>query len=217
MSTIIRATDQQRGVQQPQFNFEDMAAQASRYLDKIRGEAALIIAPAPPPAVTMPTPPGAHARAAAEKTIAQLVDRQLGQRLTTLWPSLQASVQQLRDAKQAWLVYWERNAVRLAAAIASRIIRRELTQQPEITLRLVQEALELAAGSAQVCVHLHPDDYRALGSQVQQFVAQTASLGECEIVADEAISAGGCRIETRFGAIDQQIESQLARIEEELT
>lgn len=217
MSTIIRATDQQRGVQQPQFNFEDMAAQANRYLEKIRGEAAQIIAAARHEAVAVRKQAEAEGRAAAEKTIAQLVERQLGQRLTTLWPSLQASVQQIRDAKQAWLVYWERNAVRLAAAIASRIIRRELAQQPEITLKLVQEALELAAGSAQVRVHMHPDDHRALGSQVQQFIAQASSLGACEVVADAAISAGGCRIETRFGAIDQQIESQLARIEEELT
>ena len=30
------------------------------------------------------------------------------------------------------------------------------------------------------------------------------------------ISAGGCRVETKFGEIDQQIESQLRRIEEDL-
>ena len=32
-----------------------------------------------------------------------------------------------------------------------------------------------------------------------------------------AITPGGCRVETRFGTIDQQFETQLARIEEELT
>ena len=38
-----------------------------------------------------------------------------------------------------------------------------------------------------------------------------------EITADATISRGGCRVETRFGTIDQQFESQLKRIEEELT
>ena len=43
-----------------------------------------------------------------------------------------------------------------------------------------------------------------------------AGLGETQIVADAAISPGGCRVETRFGAIDQTFEAQLARVEEEL-
>jgi flagellar biosynthesis/type III secretory pathway protein FliH len=37
------------------------------------------------------------------------------------------------------------------------------------------------------------------------------------VVADPQVSLGGCRVETRFGVIDQQFEAQLARIEQELT
>jgi flagellar assembly protein FliH len=36
------------------------------------------------------------------------------------------------------------------------------------------------------------------------------------IVADESITAGGCRVDTEFGSLDQQLEAQLARITEEL-
>ena len=43
-----------------------------------------------------------------------------------------------------------------------------------------------------------------------------SSLGDAEVTPDAAVSQGGCRVETRFGTIDQQIESQLQRIEEEL-
>ena len=44
-----------------------------------------------------------------------------------------------------------------------------------------------------------------------------SGLGDAEVVADATIERGGCRVETRFGTIDQQFESQLKRIEEELT
>ena len=44
-----------------------------------------------------------------------------------------------------------------------------------------------------------------------------SGLGGAEVTADAAIGRGGCRVETRFGTIDQQFESQLKRIEEELT
>jgi flagellar biosynthesis/type III secretory pathway protein FliH len=47
-------------------------------------------------------------------------------------------------------------------------------------------------------------------------VAELARVGGAEVIADETISSGGCRVDTRSGAIDQQFEAQLARIEEEL-
>ena len=45
-------------------------------------------------------------------------------------------------------------------------------------MTLVREALELAAGSAHVRVHLHPDDHQALGGQVQMLVDGDVGLGE---------------------------------------
>ena len=77
---------------------------------------------------------------------------------------LRLAVADLQDAKQQWLSHWEAGAVRLATRIAARVIRREVRAQPEITLALVREALELAAGSPTVRVHLNPKDYKLLGA-----------------------------------------------------
>ncbi len=104
----------------------------------------------------------------------------------------------------------------MAGAIAARVIRHELRRQPEITLTLVREALELAAGSPGVRLRLNPDDHKALGAQVRALIDAMSALGDAEVTADAEISPGGCRVETRFGTIDQQFESQLQRIEEEL-
>ena len=57
----------------------------------------------------------------------------------------------------------------------------------------------------------------ALGKQAQQLIGQLSRVASAEVVADAAISPGGCRVETRHGVIDQRIETQLARIEAELT
>jgi flagellar biosynthesis/type III secretory pathway protein FliH len=42
-------------------------------------------------------------------------------------------------------------------------------------------------------------------------------LAELKFAGDPSITRGGCRLETRHGVIDQQLETQLARIEAELT
>jgi flagellar assembly protein FliH len=130
--------------------------------------------------------------------------------------AIEQAGRELREAREQWLSHWQTEVVRLATAIAGRVVRAEIRRQPEITLSLVREALGLAAGSPNVRLHLNPEDYRALGVQVRSLIDAMSSLGDAEVVADAAVSPGGCRVETRFGTIDQQFESQLRRIEEEL-
>jgi len=54
-----------------------------------------------------------------------------------------------------------------------------------------------------------------LGNAVQVLIQEMSGMGSPEVVADPAVTRGGCRVETRFGTIDQQFEAQLARIEED--
>jgi flagellar assembly protein FliH len=212
MSTVIRSSDLNAGVGVA-FNFDDMAAQAKGYLDRVRAEALKIVAKAQQEAGEVRRRAELEGRQAAMQSVEQLVQKQLA----TVLPALRQGVDDLHHAKQAWLTHWEAAGVHVAAAIAKRLIRGELSRQPEITLTLVREALELAAGSAQIRIHLNPQDREALGAQVEMLTREVSGLGSAEVIADAGVTSGGCRVETRFGTIDQQFEAQLARIEEELT
>lgn len=221
MTTIIKATERNSAIQAVAFNFDDMASKANQYLDKIRAEAAQILAQAKKEAIAIHQRAEQEGRKAGQnavrETARQQAEQLVARQMQTLLPALGEAVQHLRDARQAWLTHWEKTAVHLAAAIASRLVRQELARRPEVTLTLVREALELAAGSPQIRIHLHPADHQALGPQVQSLLKELALVGSPEVLPDPQITAGGCRVETRFGVIDQQFESQLARIEEELT
>lgn len=217
MASVIKTDDQNRAIQGVAFNFDDMAVKAAQYLEKVKLEAAQIIVKAKQEAAVARQQGEAEGRRAAQQAVEQMLQKQLGQQLSTLLPALRQAIQDIHHAKQAWLRHWEQSGVHLASAIASRVLRRELAMQPDIPLKLVRDALELAAGSAQVRLHLNPTDHAALLPQIQLLVKEISGLGPTEIVADPSITAGGCRLETRFGTIDQQFEAQLARIEEELT
>jgi len=221
VSTIIKATDRARGIEPVAFNFDDMAVKAGAYLDGVRQQANQVVSRAQQQAEQTRRKIEEESRrkgyADGQREIHQLVEKKLGEQLATLLPALAAAIQEIQHAKQAWLNHWERNAVHLATAMAERIVRREIQQKPEITLALVRESLELAAGSSTVRVLLNPKDHEALQPKAGVLVREMGVLGACEIVADPAISPGGCRVETDFGTIDQQIETQLKRIEEELT
>ncbi len=217
MSTIIKATELGHDVQGVAFNFDDMTVKAQQYLDGVRAEAARIVDQARKDAEQIRQEARIEGRQAGQAEIERVVQKQLAGQLATLLPALRRVIQDIQHAKQAWLEHWEKSGVHLAAAIAERLIRRELAQKPEITLTLVREALELAAGSSQLRIQMNPADHQALRPQVETLIAELSSLGSVELVADPQVSPGGCRVETRFGLIDQQFEAQLARIEEELT
>ena len=212
MATILRAADAPAGPHVAALNFDDLQVRAGRYLDQVRTQAAEIVAEANDQAEAIRRQAAEQGRRAAMEDVAQMVTAQVAPALA----ALQQAASELRQAKQAWLSHWEASAVRLAGAIAERIVRQELGRQPEIALTLVREALELAAGSPGVRLRLNPEDHDALGAQVRALIDTMSALGDAEVMADAAISRGGCRVETRFGTIDQQFESQLKRIEEEL-
>jgi flagellar assembly protein FliH len=151
-----------------------------------------------------------------EQQLAAAVAGRVDEQLAASLPAVHAAVEAIRASQAQWLAHWQHAALAVAIAIAERVIRREVKHAPEITLDLVTEALELAAGSAEVQLRMHPDDLATLGRHVDEIAANLNRLGEVKVVADGAITRGGCRVDTRYGTIDQQFAAQLARIELEL-
>jgi flagellar assembly protein FliH len=217
MSTIIKASSPLRATDGLPFNFDDMTDRAQGYLDQVRRQAVEILAQAEQDATAIRRQAEEQGRAAALEAAQQILEAKVSRQLTTLVPALREAIDRIHAARAGWLGHWEKTAIHVAAAMAARVIRREVTSYPEITLTLVKEALELATGSDEIQLRLHPADFAALGAQIEPLTAELSRLGKAHIVADPQITQGGCRIDTRFGVIDQQFEAQLARIEQELT
>jgi flagellar assembly protein FliH len=216
MAGIIKAgsrTAPHEGTAGVPFQFDDMA---SAYLGKVRSEADSIIKKAREEAARIRAQATEEGRKAAFQTADVTLKAKIDQQLASLLPALKQAVTQILDARQSWQRHWEQHALRVAAAIASRVARRQIEKVPLITLDLVREALQLASGNERITLRLHPDDRAALGETADRLAGELGSLAAVRVVADPAISRGGCRVDTEFGSIDQQLETQLARITEEL-
>jgi flagellar biosynthesis/type III secretory pathway protein FliH len=222
MATIIRkhGASQSSGapVARPvAFNFEDMNDRASEYLETVRTEAAKIVQQAHQQAEQIRRQAQVDGKKAAEEAAQKALDDRIARRMDTIFPALDQLVSQLTDAKAELMRRWEESAVAVATAIAERVIRRELERKPEITLDLIAEALRLAAGAADVTVHINQTDHEHLGPQVNRLAETLSRLTPTMVYADPDVTPGGCIVRTKFGEIDQQIESQLARIRDELS
>lgn len=157
---------------------------------------------------------------AAEADIAARVERLAAEKLTrqleTVLPAVRLLADRLNSDREQWLVHWEHNAVRLAVAIAEKLIRRTLSVDPTAADAMLSETLTLAAGSTQMTVRMSSVDLERLGSSVTSLRDAIERLGEVNFVADPTIAPGGCIVDTRYGRIDGRVDVMLERISAEL-
>ncbi len=212
MGTVIKRTGFSSNATAVPFHFDDLASGLGA-----SPEPSSLIAQAHIDAEAIRRRAEEQGREAGLRTAERMLEEKVSHDVANVVSTLKTAVDRIEATKVEWLARWEHMAVRLAVAIAGRVIRREVEQTPDITLDLVREALELAAGADEIQLRLHPDDYQALGLQAQQIAAEISRLGKTQIISDSQVSKGGCKVETPRGCIDQQFETQLARIEQELS
>lgn len=135
------------------------------------------------------------------------------QELTKRWNEyldlLQANIPtHLADIKQ--------DLIRLSIAIATRVIKHEGRLNPAVTEANVAEALSLVAAGRKVTLQVHPEQLDHLEQYLPDLLARLRSVPEIELVGDETVEPGGCTLQFGAGAIDATLETQIARISEEL-
>jgi|ERR1051326_5407000 flagellar assembly protein FliH len=122
---------------------------------------------------------------------------------------LAQSIVALSEARQSVREETAADLVRLSIAIASRILHREITLDPDAIHGLLKAAFDKARAREVTRVLLHPAHEEA----VRSFVAQAASPTPIEIVADPRLECGAIRLETAHGQFDASIDTQLKEIE----
>jgi flagellar biosynthesis/type III secretory pathway protein FliH len=134
-------------------------------------------------------------------------------RLELLMRRYSEAVLEIGKVKGGLYAEVEREVVRLALAIARKIVYREVQADPEVVQTLVRVALSHVADKSTVTVHLHPSDYEYV-LQRKADLSQAAGCA-CEVVllADKTIQRGGCMVKTECGDVDARIEERFREVE----
>lgn len=151
-------------------------------------------------------------RAAGEKAaLAEATDR-----LKQTFNALSATISQLEsnrlDLESAGLS----EVVSLSAAIARRVTKRQSQLDPTVLAENLKEAMRLAVAAADVRIVINPAQRRDLADVLPKLQLQWPNLKHVELVDDQAIEPGGCRVLTTRGEVDAQIDLQLQRVIAEL-
>jgi len=106
----------------------------------------------------------------------------------------------------------EEDLIRLAVAIARRVVRRELTVDPHTITGLVKAALEQLAAGETARLRVHPEHESIVRALVTE-----AGRGVITVAGDASLARGSAIFETARGNLDASAETQLAEIERGLT
>lgn len=108
----------------------------------------------------------------------------------------------------------EHETVRLALAVAKKILTREAGISEDVVLNVVREALRQTEEPEKVLVRLHPEDLEVLRNSSEALAELNDRSDTITLQADSGISRGGCFVETEFGEIDARIEQQFRVVED---
>lgn len=118
--------------------------------------------------------------------------------------------------REVFLARHEAELIKLAVAIAKKVIGRSAEVDSGIVLQTAEEALRSVRSERRVTIKVNPADEAALRKQAGTLKMLGAEVGELVVVGNPSIEVGGCVVESDLGMIDAQIGTQLASIESAL-
>ena len=121
-----------------------------------------------------------------------------------------ALVESFAQARDRYLQAVEREVVKLALAVAARILRREAQMDPLLLTGAVRVALGQLAASTEVKLRV-PAAELALWTETMALLPNLPV--KPEVVAGEGLRLGDCAIESKVGTVDLGLRAQLAEIE----
>jgi flagellar assembly protein FliH len=134
---------------------------------------------------------------------------QTNKRLDPVLAKFAKSIQDLTGVRKRHLLEAEQDAVKLAMAVARKILHRELSVDPEALLGVVKAAFERVEARDVHRIRLHPEDTPTL----ERHLVAIGMPPRVELVPDTSLERGSVIVETNRGSLDASVSSQIREIE----
>ena len=131
-------------------------------------------------------------------------------RLAAAAHALDGALAEFKADRDRYLSKVEQEVVRLALAIAARILHREVLMDPLLLAGAVRVALGQLADTTEVRLKVSASEHEMWREMLR--LMPNLPLHP-EVVADDALRTGECLLETHLGSVDLGVRSQLAEIE----
>ncbi len=182
----------------------ESASDARTLLDRARTDAMAMIEMAQERVATIEAEAKAAGQAQGEQDGRTSVDAEMADMLATM----RGLVEMAREERHKIISGAEHEIVRLAAAIAERVIHRSIGADESIVLDTVRAAIARITSRERVVVRMNPADIDIIRDHRERVTAG-ADIEHLKIVEDQRVDRGGVIVETESGTIDGRIATQI--------
>jgi flagellar assembly protein FliH len=130
-------------------------------------------------------------------------------KLTVARAPIVAAVEAFDVQRTEYYARVEAEVVKLALAIAAKILHREAQVDPMLVAALVKMTVEKMREESSVTVRVAPD----LVGRWKQYFAGQPSVAQIEVVEDAELSDHDCLVETELGVANFGLDTQLKEVE----
>lgn len=106
----------------------------------------------------------------------------------------------------------EEQVVKLALAIAEKILNQEVATRREVIIGVIKGVLKNISETEGMKIRLNPQDFRYIMEVKKDFLQSFDGVHNVIFEEDASIKRGGAIVETMFGEVDARLESQLKEI-----
>lgn len=128
--------------------------------------------------------------------------------------ALQEAVAQLDSILQDTRGELSLEVVRLALAVARKILQREVSLEQDTVLQIVKAALSKARVREDVILRVNPMDLETVLEAKGDLIRDMEEVRSIKVEADETVERGGALVECSMGELDLRLERQFREIEQ---
>lgn len=136
------------------------------------------------------------------------------QELRDLFSFAESAVREVVEARSRLLAESEADVVRLAIAVAERVLVTEIALRPEHVVDVLRGALRKVFVRDSLQVICNPADLALIEAAGEDLSAQVGTLRNVELIADRRLRRGGVVVRTAAGDVDATLDAQLDRLRE---
>ncbi|MBI3090214.1 MAG: hypothetical protein HYY96_06060 [Candidatus Tectomicrobia bacterium] len=141
-----------------------------------------------------------QAAAEAEARIAQAVE------------AVRGVAENLQSFEARLCRHLEAHLVDIVRSMAMKLVRRELDSDPGVVLSMARAALTAVHGAFEMELLVSAADHRLISERQADLLAGCENIRQVQIIVDDALRSGDCRVRTTSGDVDARLEVQLEEL-----
>lgn len=103
---------------------------------------------------------------------------------------------------------YEQDVIGLVMAMVEKLVNHEVSVNPRVILACLKKSLTYVIENSIVKVHLNSIDFARIKEVGIDDPELLEGFNQLELIEDQAISEGGCMLETEFGEVDATLENR---------